>query len=241
MSTLPRNMVIRAVGDRPQLAQTLQQMGLGAPQPTLVLIGGADYLNSSRSAHLQALFQQVLAPLAQELGLYIVDGGTDSGVMRLIGQARQAIGGTFPLIGVAPNELVLMPGETSLNPDATPLETHHTHCLLVPGSEWGDESEWIALTASLLAGRYPSVTVLINGGSVAWKDALCSVQAGRQLWVMLGSGRTADQIAMALQGSRVHDDRAQMLVNSNLLHALDVAAPIAQIREQFRQLFIPAS
>ena len=237
MSTLPRNIILRAVGDRTQLAPILTQMGLGTPRPTLVLIGGADYLNERRSAALKQLFAQVLAPLAQELGLYVVDGGTDAGVMRLMGQARQAIGGSFPLIGVAPNELVLMPGETSLNPDAAPLEIHHTHCLLVPGTEWGAESAWIAATASVLAGSQPSATVLVNGGNVAWKDALCSVEAGRPLWVMLGSGRTADQIAMALQGSRVKDDRAYTLLESGLLRAIDVAQPVAELQTQFHQIF----
>ncbi|UXE59643.1 MAG: hypothetical protein KA717_28380 [Woronichinia naegeliana WA131] len=45
------------------------------------------------------MFSKVLAPLAQELGVIVADGGTDAGVMRLMGQRRGSrqfsIGGGF--------------------------------------------------------------------------------------------------------------------------------------------------
>jgi hypothetical protein len=74
----------------------------------------------------------------------------------------------------------------------------HTHFIIVPGDEWGAESPWIAQTTSVLAGGEPSVTVLINGGEIAYADVERSVQARRRVVVVAGSGRTADAIAGAL-------------------------------------------
>jgi hypothetical protein len=38
-------------------------------------------------SRLQQLFVEAIAPIAQELGVAVVDGGTDAGIMRFIGQA----------------------------------------------------------------------------------------------------------------------------------------------------------
>jgi hypothetical protein len=94
-------------------------LGLQAPSPVLVIVGGASKLSQRDFMRLQSLFAQVLAPLAQSLNMTVVDGGTDAGVMKLIGQARKDIGGTFPLVGVAPIGLADFPGPpVTLAPDS---------------------------------------------------------------------------------------------------------------------------
>ncbi|MBD2244708.1 hypothetical protein H6G26_14110 [Nostoc sp. FACHB-888] len=52
------------------------------------------------------LFTEVLAPIAESLGAYVVDGATDAGVMQLIGEARTYINARFALIGVRPEFIV---------------------------------------------------------------------------------------------------------------------------------------
>ena len=47
----------------------------------------------------------------------------------------------------------------------------------------------IAQTASSLAGTSPSMTVLVNGGQIANDDVERSVQVGRRVVVVAGSGR----------------------------------------------------
>jgi hypothetical protein len=73
------------------------------------------------------LFSKVLAPLAQELGVIVADGGTDAGVMRLMGQAREEVQGSFPLVGVSPVGLVRLPDVETSSTELTDLESHHTH------------------------------------------------------------------------------------------------------------------
>jgi hypothetical protein len=72
--------------------------------------------------------------------------------------------------------------------------------------------------AVLTAEGGASVTVLANGGEVAWSDAGESVAAGRPVIVVDGSGRTADVLAAALRGEPA-DSRAAPLVASGLVHA----------------------
>jgi hypothetical protein len=68
------------------------------------------------------------------------------------------------------------------------LEAHHTHFVLTPGSEWGDESIWISRLATALASTQPSVSVLINGGEIAYQDLAHSVEQLRPVIVIEGSG-----------------------------------------------------
>jgi hypothetical protein len=151
----------------------------------------------------------------------VVDGGTDSGVMRLIGRARSAEGADFPLVGVAAEGTVTLPGATPPSADAAELEPNHTGFLLVPGSTWGDEAPWITSVAGAIAGRRASVTVLANGGEIAYTDVNGSLAHGRPVVVLAGSGRTADAIARA-STSAGGDHRAAEIAASPLAQVVDM-------------------
>lgn len=220
------------------LSAAVGQIGLSGPRPILVLVGGASGISPEDMARLKLLFVKVLAPLAQSLGAAVVDGGTDTGIMQLMGQARAATATTFPLIGVAPAGKVAIPHPNDPPTQGTALEPNHTHFVFIPGSLWGDECPWMAELASILANGEPSVTVLINGGKVTWRDAEESVKAGRPVLVIAGTGRTADELAGAIRGEVFKDrlegilpteisseepgERARNLVATGLLSAVDL-------------------
>ena len=214
--------VIR-VAEPTEVSSRVAELNLGGPRPVVVLVGGADGLGDAQLARLRPLFEEGLAPLADALGACVIDGGTDTGVMGLIGQARAKLGASFPLIGVSARGTVAEAGSTATVDDAPSLEPHHTHAVLVPGSRWGEESPWLAAIASQLAGDAPSVTVVINGGEVTFDDAARSVEAGRPVLVVAGSGRAADAMAAALQDNS-QDKRAAELAASGLLQAVDLGA-----------------
>jgi len=183
--------------DRPGIAAVLAAAGIGVGAPVLVLVGGAGGMDEVTAGMLAGLMRDAVVPAVVRHGATVLDGGTDSGVMRLIGQARAAAGAAFPLVGVAAAGTVTLPGSDPPRADAADLEPHHTHVLLVEGDEWGDEAPWISDVAGVIAGDRPSVTVLINGGTIAVDDAERSLAAGRPLVVIAGSGRTADAVAGA--------------------------------------------
>lgn len=180
------------------LAATLPAVGLQTTAPTLVLIGGASQMTQESIDRVHQLFQTVLAPLAEALNAIVIDGGTDTGVMQMMGQARTAMGATFVLIGVAPASKVSLPDGSKAAPDSEPLEPNHTHFVLTPGTEWGDESPWISALASMLAVGQQAVTILMNGGEVSLLEVRESLQAGRPVVIIAGSGRLADEIAAAI-------------------------------------------
>jgi hypothetical protein len=209
---------IDAIAQLPSLIETLK---LDTPRPVLVIVGGASKISPEDLDRLALLFTEVVAPVADRLQAIVVDGGTDSGVMKLIGQARAAIGATFPLIGVSAIGTVSYPGMVCENEDAATLEPNHSHFILVPGSNWGDESQWIAETARVISGATPSCTIVVNGGEITWKDVAQSVEDNRQTIVLEGSGRAADELAAELNDEPA-DDRAAPLVASGLLQAIDI-------------------
>ncbi len=196
----------------------------------------ASKLSEADYRQVEQLFHHALAPIAQKYQASVVDGGTDAGVMQLMGRARQAIAGTFPLVGVSPISLSILPNQLNSLSDAAPLEPNHSHFLLVPGSAWGDESAWIAETATQLASGAPSVTVLINGGEVTWENARQSIRAGRLVITIAGSGRTADLLAAGLRGAPT-DDRAKELIASGLVQAADLSAGAIALAEIIETIF----
>jgi hypothetical protein len=182
------------------VAAAVAELGLDGARRVLVVVGGASGLDERGIERLPALFSQVLVPVARAWNAVVVDGGTDSGVMQLLGQALRAVEASFPLVGVAVDKKVTVPGDTSETGARRALERHHTHFVLVPGSSWGDESPWLAQVATEIAAGAPSVTVLVNGGDIALQDVANSVAAARPVLVINGTGRAADRIAAALDG-----------------------------------------
>ena len=100
------------------------------------------------------------------------------------------------------------------------LEPAHTHFLLVPGEDWGEESAWLAEFAAVLAEEAASLTLLANGGEVAWQDVARSVELDRGVVALAGSGRAADELA---SGS---SPRARELRESGLIEAVEVDRPL---------------
>ena len=202
-----------------QIPDALRAAGLDTGRAVVVIVGGAKGMSDDDLRAVGAVMRSGLVPAIARHGAVVVDGGTDSGVMRLIGQARSATGAEFPLVGVAATGTVEIPGRETVSSDAAPLEPHHTLFVLVPGDEWGDEAPWIGHVAAALAGGQPSVTVLINGGQIAYSDAEHSIEQGRPLVILGGTGRTADAIAAAA------DPRAAEIAASELTTVVPVAEP----------------
>jgi hypothetical protein len=116
---------------------------------TLVVAAGrmpAEILDASRE-----LFTKSLAPAAEKYRLLVVDGATRYGGMMAIGDAREAIGGTFPLVGLIPIGVLRIPED---------LDPYHSHAILVDGNNFGDESK--LLPQFLKAGKKARVVIVLN-------------------------------------------------------------------------------
>ena len=184
--------------ERLQLPDALTGLNLASGFPVIVLIGGAI---DAQEAVITDSAVHVIARLAQEMKALVLCGGTDMGVMSVIGQVRSEHGYTFPLIGITLEDLVTWPG----GPQSTKflwwgkerwqLEPHYPYFILVPGSQFGDESAWIDDAAATFSKGAHSVTVLINGGEISRKDIQLSLESGRSVVVLSRTGRLADEIS----------------------------------------------
>lgn len=204
-----------------ELAATFDALDLRRGRPVLVLVGGAGGMDQEHLQLLSTLLRDSVLPLLDLLDAAVVDGGTDSGVMRVIGHARSAVGGRFPLVGVAAEGTVVLPDSGPSLRDAAELEPHHTHIVLVPGDSWGDESPWLADVADAIADDHPSTTLVVNGGEITYDDIARSIARRRPVLVLAGTGRTADAVAAAAAGHG-DDPRAAQIAASPLTRILAV-------------------
>jgi SLOG in TRPM, prokaryote len=180
----------------------LDALELASPRAVILLLGGTKGLADSRKAHLATLFADGVASVAAELGALIIDGGTQSGVMAMMGEALAAHPGAYQLLGIAPaGKITYSGGPTDADVgDGAPLEPNHSHFILVETDEWGGETGKMLELAR--AFNAPIVAILVNGGAIAQDEALQSVRNGWQLLVIEGSGRLADQLSEAVRNGQ---------------------------------------
>jgi hypothetical protein len=183
---------------RSNLPQAISDLGLKDHYPVIVLIGGV--IDKEHAAVTQQAVQTI-SKIAQDRKAVVVCGGTNMGIMAEIGNTRRRNHHNFPLVGIAPEELVTWPrGPQNTKflwwgKERWQLEPHYSHFILVPGTQFGDESPWIVDAATILSKGHGSVTILINGGEVSRKDIELSLQSGRPVIVLSRTGRLADDVA----------------------------------------------
>ena len=185
--------------ERSNLAQAISELGLKGRYPVIVLIGGK--IDKPQAALTREAIETI-SKSAEDMNAVVICGGTDMGIMAEIGQTRSRNRYKFPLVGITPEELITWPG----GPRSTKflwwgkqrwqLEPHYSHFILVPGSQFGDETAWINDTATILSKDHQSVTILINGGEVSRKDIELSLENGRPVIALGGTGRLANELAM---------------------------------------------
>jgi hypothetical protein len=219
-------------------AQTiLKALDFAPPHALIMVLGGAKGLDDSRKARLTELFSDAIAPAAAELGALVIDGGTQSGVMAMMGDAVARDGRRSQLVGIAPAEKVTYPGGPggACIADSAPLEPNHSHFVLVESDKWGGETGTMFELARAL--NVPVATMLINGGSIAGGEALQTVRNGWQLLVVEGSGRFADELSAAVRDGQVAKSvEVSEIVRSGRVTLFHVDSPLEKLRDELRRM-----
>ena len=231
-----RAVAIAAPGDASAKA-IIDALGITAPHAVILLFGGAAGLDDSRKAHLAALFVDGVAPVAAELAALIIDGGTQSGVMAMMGEAVATRSGTCQLLGIAPEGKIAHPelSDASAKSDGTPLEPNHSHFVLVESNEWGGETQKMLELAR--AFNTPTVAILVNGGAIAANEALQSVRNGWELLVIEGSGRFADDLSAAIRdGQYAKSTEVSEIARSGRAALFHVDDATSKLRDQLRRI-----
>ncbi|HSQ07329.1 MAG TPA: hypothetical protein VLM84_06505 [Chromatiaceae bacterium] len=223
------------VSESAGLGAALAALGIEGPRPVLVLVGGAAGLDPDLHEPLLDLFR-TLVPVLTAAGALVVDGGTRSGVMALMGEA--ALGTELPLLGVAARGTLCLPSQNDENrtgaDEGADPDPGHGRFLLVPGTMWGDESPWIAAVASILAGDRPSLTLVVGGGEVTARDLREGLNLGRPALILAGTGGTADALAAGLRGGRAPTGNLSEGTD-NLVEVMDLGQAALDLPPLLRQ------
>jgi hypothetical protein len=169
---------------------------LTSPTPILLVIGGADTLNPAVERRLERLFERGVVRAAAETGSTVMDGGTASGVMGVLGRAVAASDASAPYLGVAPAGKVTFEGdEHHRSAGTTKLEPNHTDFILANSDEWGDETSLLFEVLDELSTARPAVAVLAGGGSNTIDEVRLAIERRMRIVVIEGTGGLADELA----------------------------------------------
>lgn len=196
-------------------AALVDALAIPPPRGTLIVNGSTAATEAGRNDLAEVMAAVAAVAVADQLT--VVTGATDAGIFSMLGTEMAAA--TAPLIGVAPLGLVTWTDRDSGASDGEPLEGHHSHFVLVEGTQWGDETGTMLALVEALGRSAPTAAVLCGGGEGARLEVLGHVRAGRPVVVLAGSGRLADDLAAALDhaGEAVDDALAELVEKGHLL------------------------
>jgi SLOG in TRPM, prokaryote len=217
--------------------EILDALEIPSPRAVILLFGGAAGLSDLRKAHLTTLFADGVAPAAAELSALIIDGGTQSGVMAMMGEAVARHPGKCQLLGIAPKGKITNPeiaGASKISEGAA-LEPHHSHFVLVESPEWGGETGKMLELAR--AFNAPIVAILVNGGAIAADEASQSVRNGWPLLAVEGSGRFADELSAAVHdGQSAKPAEVSEIARSGRVTLFHIDDPAEKLRDELRRM-----
>lgn len=215
----------------------LDALEIASPRAVILLFGGAAGLDNSHKAHLVTLFAKGVIPVAAELDALIIDGGTRSGVMAMMGEAVAQSHATVQLLGIAPEGKITNPevADTSKIPEGASLEPNHSHFVLVETNDWGGETTTMLELAR--GFNAPIVAILVNGGKIAADEALQSARNGWPLVVIEGSGRFADEVSAAVRDRQAaKSTEVREIACSGRVTSFPIDAAAEKLRDRLRQM-----
>jgi len=203
-----RRAVVVETGAAGDPGEVLTQLGLHPGRPVIVVVGGADTLTDDAHRLAKRIVAPALARASTVTGAAIVDGGTDSGIMAIVGEAFPERGDENVLLGVAPARRVALPGSLSgENEGRAALEPNHTHFALADSDEWGGETALLVELSEALAGPAPIAMVAAGGGEAAKHEVLHATRHGWSIFLVVGTGGLADELATAWRALREPEPR----------------------------------
>jgi len=184
------------------------------PKSVVLVFGGASGSLDTSDVSVSILHQildDVLQYAIDNDGI-IIDGGTKSGIMELVGQrASELTQSKKPIIlGVAPAGLISLSKSTkqentedeheddSDENNKVSLDPNHSHFVLVEGDRWGDETIKLFEIATTLStdNDIPVIALLAGGGRISQKEILFCINQNWPIIVIEKTGYLADEIAL---------------------------------------------
>jgi hypothetical protein len=222
----------------------------------ILIFGGASGNIDTSESSTTMLFQILdnVLKYASDNDAIIIDGGTKSGIMEIVGQRASIIDlAKKPIIlGVAPEGLISLTKSIKKEDkdddkdDKVLLDPNHSHFVLVEGHRWGDETIKLFEIASILAENngIPIVALLAGGGEISKKEILFCINKSWPIIVIEKTGYLADEIASFKNQkqsfekmSTPEDVDMEMIISYPALKLLSVYSNQKELFEQFFSMF----
>ncbi|NJL95133.1 MAG: hypothetical protein HC915_16145 [Anaerolineae bacterium] len=171
---------------------------LPALRHTIVVHGGGQAVDRLLHTRLKRLLADSLVRFAEDNPALVADGGTDAGVMEMLGDAYALVNATFPLMGITVGNAITYPGGPPPAEGRFPLNPDHTHFVVLEANDFGAESQ---LLVGMARSSGPSgLAMVINGGQIVRNEVEMHARLGTPIIAIKGSGRYADDLANAAPG-----------------------------------------
>lgn len=207
---------------------------LSVPWSVLLLSGGAGRMSEEHMCAVLSIFS-LISEIIVHKRVMVIDGGTKSGVMALMGEALSKADQNVPYIGILP---AYAKDEPSGQHGESLLEPHHSHFVLIESDEWGSEINAMCDLATYFSTNAPSLVLLANGGEIALRDIEYNVLQEREIVVLVGSGRLADEIAQAIRNPTYKKcDRIVNLTREGKFSLFDISKPPDRLIEYLKEKF----
>src|SRR6476620_1081412 len=183
------------------------QLQSSKPKSIILIFGGASG-NLDTSDTSITILHQILDDVLQyasDNDAIIIDGGTKSGIMEIVGQRTSELEQNKKpvLLGVVPAGLISLSKSTGEvikdvdveDNDKVILDANHSHFVLVEGNRWGDEtSKLFDIAIALAKEDIPVVAFLAGGGEISKKEMLFCINQNWPIIVIKKTGYLADEI-----------------------------------------------
>ena len=192
------------------------------PRPAIIIsvTGGAQAL--TLPAPLQEAFNKGLVSAATSAHAWVITGGTDTGVMHLVGKAMHDAGveGKVPLLGISAHGAVnnrdkfdslkfghaVYQDPRKPSVDGAPISPHHSHFLFIDSGReqreaWGSEIVVRAeIEQYMMKSRaVPMVLLVVQGGPGTLATVLANAKLGCPVVLLSNSGGAASAVSRFVQ------------------------------------------
>src|SRR5947209_7377505 len=119
--------VFLPVGANP--VDLLSILNIPSPNAVIMIAGGASLMDEQLYPNLRSQFTDGIAHLAASLGALIIDGGTQAGVMEMMGTGIAEQQHKATLLGISPSGCVTYPEQSPPinSTESAPLDPNHSH------------------------------------------------------------------------------------------------------------------
>lgn len=226
--------ILKALGLQPSAWTRLMiRLGLKPRQKLIVLNGGTAELDPNTAKQLGEVLIDGLAQMAAEENMVFITGGTNAGIFSLLGQGLQKWQHHTPCIGVFVKQLAC---EKSNQLNKTQLESHHSHFVMVDGSEWGDERDIMYKLIGYMANYMTVLNIYAGGGELTIREMQTAVEQNCKMLLLGGSGRATDKVLAAYQGQPITDTRLKAIARHPKLYSIQIKEGVDSFQATLRTL-----